>query len=195
VPTDRLSPVRLARSFGLPVPPDHAFRVMTDAEQLADAVPEATLTAWDGTTFTAEVRLRVGLLPLVGHGSGRITDRDVRARRAVVEVSRRDGTPVGEVTITVAPDGAASTVTLLADLRPPSAGGRLGRSVAVDVGNRMVDRTGAALAARLGSGPPPEPDRAERGRVRAALGNAAVLPAAIALVVARRLLGTDRRGR
>lgn len=187
VPTDRLSTVRLTRSFALPVPPDDAFRVMIDAEQVAAAAPGATLTSWDGTSFTAEVRLRVGLLPVVGNGSGRITARDARARTAVVEVGGRDGTPVAEVTITVGPGDDGSTVTLLAELRTP-AGGRFGRSVATEVGNRMVDRTGTALADRLSAGPAVPPAQAPRG-LRSMLGDAVVLPAALVLVVARRVLG------
>lgn len=165
--------VRLDRSFRLPVPPDHAYAVLTDAPQVAGVVPGATLTRWDGTTFDATVRLRLGLVPVVGHGAGRITLRDPRTRRVAVEVTTHRGRWVADVTAEVTgsgtasgaangvgsgagsgvgsstASGAGSVVHVVADLRVPAVAGRIGRSLVTDIGNRMADRASAALAARL----------------------------------------------
>ena len=142
--------IRLAGSFRLPVPPDRAFAVVTDAELVAAVVPGVALARWDGTAFAASVRLRVGPLALAGRGAGRFRRRDRRARNAVVEVARHDGLQVGTVTITVRPDGEHSAVAVRADLLAPRAGGRIGRAMVADLGHRMLTRAGAALAADLG---------------------------------------------
>ena len=141
--------VRLARSFVLPVPPDRAFAVVTDAPRVAAVVSGATLTRWDGTSFDATVRLRLGLLPLVGHGTGRLVERDPAARRATVEVFTARGRWVAEVAARVLPDADGSRVDMVADLRVPAVAGRIGRTLVADVGNRMVDQASAALAAEL----------------------------------------------
>jgi len=188
--------VQLARSFRLPAPPDRVFAVLTDAEQMVDVVPGATLTSWDGVSFAATVRLRIGPVGLVGQGVGRLRTRDARARRAVVEVTSRDGDEVGTVTITVTPAGAEhSTVAVHADLRAPRAGGRLGRSVVTDVGNRMVHRASTALAARLGDAER-VPAAADGSRVMRlprlvlpAVAGAATVTAGITVAVVRRVLG------
>lgn len=201
--------VQLARSFNLPVPPDHAFAVVTDAEQIVDAVPGAALTSWDGDSFAATVRLRLGLVPLVGHGTGRLRTRNSGLRHAVVEVARRDGTSIGTVTITVSPDGEHSRVMVLVDVRAPRAAGRIGRSIVVDVGDRMFAQASTALASKLAGEPVPEPApvpefaqapelapaaaagaHQPRSLPRAALavlGEAATVGAGITLAVLRRL--------
>jgi len=142
------------------------------------------------------VRLRIGPVGLVGQGVGRLRTRDARARRAVVEVTSRDGDEVGTVTITVTPAGAEhSTVAVHADLRAPRAGGRLGRSVVTDVGNRMVHRASTALAARLGDAER-VPAAADGSRVMRlprlvlpAVAGAATVTAGITVAVVRRVLG------
>jgi carbon-monoxide dehydrogenase small subunit len=144
--------VRLARSFVLPVPPDRAFAVLTDAPRLATVVPGATLTRWDGTSFDATARIRLGLLPLVGHGAGRIVERDPVAHRVVVDVCTARGRWVAEVVAVVMAEHAGartSRVDVVADLRVPTVAGRLGRSLVTDIGNRMVDQASAALIAEL----------------------------------------------
>jgi uncharacterized protein len=142
--------VRLARSFVLPVPPERAFAVMTDAPRLAAVTPGATLTRWDGTTFDATVRLRLGPLPVVGHGAGTLVERDPAARRAVVEVFTARGRWVAAVAAVIVPDaGASSRVDVAADLRVPTVAGRMGRALVTEIGNRMVDQASAALIAQL----------------------------------------------
>jgi carbon monoxide dehydrogenase subunit G len=199
--------VRLARSFDLPVPADHAFAVLTDAEQVVDVVPGATLRSWDGETFVATVRLGMGPLPLVGHGTGRLVVRDARARRTVVQVARRDGVPVGTVTITVTPDGAGSSVVAVhADLLAPRAGSRVGRALVTDVGHRMFRLASAELAARLGGRPASAADAADGSPTRRlphvaraprlvlpAVAGAATVTAGVTLAVVRRVLGHPRR--
>jgi len=184
--------LQLVRSFSLPVPPDHAFGVMTDAELLADVVPGTTLHHWDGTSFTASVRLRLGMLPVVGHGTGRIAVRDAKRRHAVIEVASRDGVLVAAVTVTV---DEHSTVVLLADLLVPPAAGRVGRSVVTELGNRMFAQASTTLVARLHGQPPPAaaggrlgvPRSVTRalGRPGAAVADAAVATAGVAVAVVR----------
>jgi uncharacterized protein len=190
--------LRIERDIALPAPPWRAFEVLTDAHEVVAAVPGATLTSWDGTAFEATVRVRLGLVPVVARGHGRLVSRDPAAARALVEITRRDGAPVAEVTLHVRADsgGAASVAVLRADVRLPAVAGRFGRSVATDLGHRMVDAAATALAARLAD-EDAVPAGASPGLVARLPGMAvaaAEVGAGITLAVARRLLGR-RRGR
>lgn len=151
-PLNAVRTVRLDRTFTLPVPPDEAFAVLGDARQLAAVVPGATLTRWDGNSFDATVRLRVGLLPLVGHGVGRIVRRDAAAARMVVEVARRGGPRIAVVALTVAAQQEHSRVRVLAELAAPAAGSRIGRSLVAQLGDRILTQASVALAASLAQG-------------------------------------------
>lgn len=187
--------LRIERDIALPVPPSRALEVLTDAREVVAVVPGATLTSWDGTAFEATVRVRVGLIPMVARGRGRLVSRDPSAGRALVEVTRRDGTPVAEVTLQVRPDDAGSLALVCADVRLPAVAGRFGRSVATDLGNRMVDDAATALAARL-TGEAAAPVGTSPGLVSRLPGMAmaaAEVGAGITLAVARRLLGRSRR--
>lgn len=187
--------MRIERDFGLPVPPDRAFEALTDAREIAAVVPGATLTSWDGTTFEAAIRVRLGPLPVVARGRGRLVTRDPAARRALVEATRRDGSRVAEIDVAVRPDAhGMSRVRLGADVRMPPAAGRLGRSLASDVGNRVLDEAIAALTARLAGEVAPA-GAAGAGLVSRLPGlalSAAEVGAGVTLAVVRRVLGRGR---
>ncbi|HEY0637792.1 MAG TPA: SRPBCC family protein [Pseudonocardiaceae bacterium] len=182
--------VRLDRAFTLPVGPDRAFEVLTDAAQVAAAVPGAALASWDGTTFHASVRLRLGLLPVVGHGVGRMELRDPERKLVRVEVNRRDGEWVASVALAVRPgEDGDSLVRVRADLRAPSTGGRIARSMVAEVGARMVTSASAALATSLGDEAPDPAATAAKAPEHTGLAGAVEVAAGVTLGVVRGLFG------
>ena len=73
--------MRLEQSFEVPVPVEQAWGVLLDVERIAPCMPGATLTSFDGTGFTGNVKVKLGPVSLAYKGSGRFTERDVAARR------------------------------------------------------------------------------------------------------------------
>ena len=69
--------MRLEQSFEVPVPVAQAWGVLLDLERIAPCMPGATLTSFDGTGFTGNVKVKLGPVSLAYKGSGRFTERDV----------------------------------------------------------------------------------------------------------------------
>lgn len=148
--------VRLTRVIPLPTAADDAYARLLDLEQVAAAVPGTTLTSWDGTDFAATIRLRLGPLPVVGHGRGGFTRRDPESRRATLVVDRLDGARVATVLMAIRADpgvDAACEVAVRADVMAPALGGRVGRVLVREVADRMLDRSTEVFVAALSGTP------------------------------------------
>ena len=80
--------MRLEQSFEVPVPVAQAWGVLLDVERIAPCMPGATLTGFEGDSFTGLVRVKLGPVSLSYKGSGRFTERHEAARSLVNFMAR-----------------------------------------------------------------------------------------------------------
>jgi carbon monoxide dehydrogenase subunit G len=178
--------MQLEYSFTVPVPVARAWEVLLDLERVAPCVPGATLTSYDGETFTGTVRVKLGPVSLTYQGKGRFVSRDEQAGRVVIEASGRDargaGTAATTATMTLRPteDQASTVVDVVADLSVTGRPAQFGRGMIAEVGGKLVGQFADCLAARLAGSPPATdaPSAAAGGQAVPAAGPAAPTPAA-----------------
>ena len=87
--------MRLEQSFEVPVPVAQAWSVLLDVERIAPCMPGATLTGFDGTTFTGLVKVKLGPVSLAYKGTGRFAERDEPGKRVVIVASGQDSRGAG----------------------------------------------------------------------------------------------------
>jgi uncharacterized protein len=153
--------MRLDHSFTVPVPVDEAWKVLLDLPMVAPCLPGATLSEYDGETFTGTVKVKLGPITLEYKGMGRFVERDEAAHRAVIEASGRDsrspGTARATITTTLTRDGDATRVEVATDLTVTGRPAQFGRGMLNDVGARLIGDFADCLAERLGEAGATEP--------------------------------------
>jgi carbon monoxide dehydrogenase subunit G len=189
--------MQLQHSFTVPVGIEDAWKVLLDVETIAPCMPGATLGEVDGDDFTGTVKVRLGPISLTYKGKARFAEKDVAARRAVIEAAGKDargsGTAKATVTTVLTEETPTSTrVVVDTDLNITGKPAQFGRGVMVDVGNKLIGQFAECLEAKIAAGelqvstvdgaaPPAAPDVAGPAvvsGVAAAVGAAAAGPAA-----------------
>lgn len=157
--------MRLEHAFTVPVPVDHAWRILLDLPTVAPCMPGATLTSYDGTEFTGTVKVKVGPISLTYKGKGRVVERDETSRRAVVEASGREsrgaGTAKATVTATLHPEDQSTRVAVATDLAITGRPAQFGRGMMADVGARLIGQFADCLAGKLERGEVSSTDRVD----------------------------------
>jgi carbon monoxide dehydrogenase subunit G len=162
--------MQLEHSFTVPVGVEDAWKVLLDVEKIAPCMPGATLGEVDGDEFTGTVKVKLGPIGLTYKGKARFSEKNVAARRAVIEASGKDargsGTAKATVTTVLEEESPNSTrVIVQTDLNITGKPAQFGRGVMADVGNKLIGQFADCLEAKLAAG---ELD------VAAAAGNGAV---------------------
>ncbi|MBB5164158.1 carbon monoxide dehydrogenase subunit G [Mycobacterium sp. AZCC_0083] len=137
----------------MPAPIDMVWQALLDPERVAPCVPGATLTGVDGDSFTGTVKVKVGPIVLLYKGTGRFTEHDEQARRAVLKAAAKDtrgnGTVNATVTITLIGDGDHTTGTVATDLSITGKPAQFGRGMIADVGGKIIEQFAACLSDKL----------------------------------------------
>jgi carbon monoxide dehydrogenase subunit G len=164
--------MEIPSEFELDLPPDEAYALLLDLEQVAPCMPGATLGGEreDGAR-QLDVTVRLGPMKFVYGGTVKIAERDDDARRAVLEgaaqESRGQGSASARITMTVSPtDAGGSRVDSVAVLDLTGRAAQTGRGIVEDVSRRMVGQMAACLAAKTASAtaaPAPAADGAPAG--------------------------------
>lgn len=147
--------MRLEHHFTVPAPVEDTWRNLLDLELVASCFPGATLTSASGDEFAGTVKVRLGPISLQYTGSGKFTETDEAAHRAVIEAAGRDsrgsGTASATVTLTVAGEGAGSGVTVGTDLSITGRPAQMGRGLISDVGNKLTKEFADCVAGKIGT--------------------------------------------
>src|SRR5215469_5462132 len=177
--------MELEHSFTIPVPPEQAWQVLLDVEQVAPCMPGATVDAVDGDQIKGRIKVKVGPVSLTYAGTAHFTERDEQARSVTLKASgketRGSGTATATVRSTLQGEGDGQTrVVVHTTMSVTGRPAQFGRGVMTEVGGRIIERFAANLAAQLAGGSLPEASLATGNGARpgaAAPGPAAPGPA------------------
>ena len=149
--------MELEHSFTIPVPPEQAWQVLLDVEQVAPCMPGATVDSVDGDVIKGRIKVKVGPVSLTYSGSARFTERDEQARSVTLEASgketRGSGTASATVRSTLHDEGGGQTrVVVHTTMSVTGRPAQFGRGVMAEVSGRIIERFAANLAAQLAGG-------------------------------------------
>jgi len=171
--------MQITNEFSIGLPPDRAYALLLDLEQVTPCMPGAELgEAREDGSHTVKVTVKLGPMRFVYDGSVAITEKDDAARRAVMvgqaRESRGQGSAKATIAMTVAADGAASNVSAVADVELTGRAAQMGRGVVEDVAKKMMADMARCLELRFAQpetpaapAPPPAAPAAEAKPIRA----------------------------
>jgi carbon monoxide dehydrogenase subunit G len=153
--------MELEHSFTVPVPPEQAWQVLLDVEQVAPCMPGATIDSVDGDQIKGRIKVKVGPVSLTYSGTARFTERDEQARSVTLEASGKEtrgaGTAAATVRSTLHDEGNGQTqVVVHTTMSVTGRPAQFGRGVMAEVGGRIIEKFAANLAAQLAGGSPPQ---------------------------------------
>ena len=147
--------MKLEHQFTVPASVEETWAAFNDPEVVAPCFPGATLISVDGDQFTGSAKIKLGPIAMQYNGTGTYVQRDVQARRAVIEAMGRDkrgnGTASATVTAQLSADGDGTAVHVTTDLAVTGKPAQFGRGVMQDVSDKLLLQFVACLQAKLGS--------------------------------------------
>ncbi|MEY4130913.1 MAG: hypothetical protein RLZZ31_1037 [Actinomycetota bacterium] len=136
--------MELINTFSVSVPPEVAWKVLTDVERIAPCLPGAQLQEIEGDEFRGVVKVKVGPIQAQYKGKAVFVQRDDAAMKAVLEASGRDtrGQGNASATITAQLESAAggTQVTVTTDLTVTGKVAQFGRGVLADVSAKILSQ-------------------------------------------------------
>jgi uncharacterized protein len=146
--------MQLENSFTIDAPIEKAWEALNTPETIAPCFPGATLTEYEGDTFSGTVKVKLGPISLTYKGKGVYKERDDAAHRVVIDASGRDsrgnGTAEATVTGTMTADGPDKTsVTMVTDMKITGRPAQFGRGVISDVADKIIGQFASCVATKL----------------------------------------------
>jgi carbon monoxide dehydrogenase subunit G len=137
--------MKLTNEVHIAQDPAAVFATLLDVERVAGCMPGSKLTGRvDDSTYSGEVKVKVGPLGVSYTGTVKFLSVDSSARVAVLKASGREqhgqGNADAHVTARVLPDGAGSRVAIETDLMIRGKVAQFGRGVIGEVSQRLIDQ-------------------------------------------------------
>ena len=158
--------MQLENSFTIDAPIEKAWEALNTPQTIAPCFPGATLTEYEGDSFSGTVKVKLGPISLTYKGKGVYKERDDAAHRVVIDASGRDsrgnGTAEATVVGTMTADGPDKTaVTMVTDMKITGRPAQFGRGVISDVADKIIGQFASCVASKLQGGEAPESAAAE----------------------------------
>jgi carbon monoxide dehydrogenase subunit G len=169
--------------------------VLLDFERIAPCMPGAELQEVEGDEYRGVVKVKVGPISAQYKGVAKLVEVDEGAHRAVIDAQGRDtrgqGNAKALITMSLAPDGDGTEVSIDNDVTVTGKVAQFGRGVMADVSTKLLAQFVECLESRvLGSASPPADSAESREAAPVDLLRTAgapvlkrLVPAALALVV------------
>ncbi|MFZ5848512.1 MAG: SRPBCC family protein [Actinomycetota bacterium] len=145
--------MELQHSFTVPAPVGEAWDLLLDVERIVPALPGASLTSFEGDSFTGQVKVKIGAIQMAYKGQGKFTERDEDARRMVMTAAGRDtkgaGTATAMITCTLTDQDGSTRVDVTTDLVLTGRPAQFGRGLLNDVGSKIIDQFAANIGTAL----------------------------------------------
>jgi carbon monoxide dehydrogenase subunit G len=137
--------MKLTNEVHIAQDPAAVFATLLDVERVAGCMPGSKLTGRvDDSTYSGEVKVKVGPLGVSYTGTVKFLSVDSAARVAVLKASGREqhgqGNADAHVTARVLPDGDGSKVAIETDLMIRGKVAQFGRGVIGEVSQRLIDQ-------------------------------------------------------
>jgi carbon monoxide dehydrogenase subunit G len=137
--------MKLTNEVHIAQDPATVFETLLDVERVAGCMPGSKLTGRvDDSTYSGEVKVKVGPLGVSYTGTVKFLSVDSAARVAVLKASGREqhgqGNADAHVTARVLPDGEGSKVAIETDLMIRGKVAQFGRGVIGEVSQRLIDQ-------------------------------------------------------
>ncbi len=143
----------LTHTFTVPLGVEETWSHFNDIGSLAECFPGATLTEFDGDSFSGSCKVKLGPIALVYNGSGRFVEKDEEAHRFVVDAKGKDkrgnGTAGAHVTLSMEETDGSTEVTVVTDLAITGKPAQFGRGVMQDVSDKLLGQFVACLEERF----------------------------------------------
>jgi uncharacterized protein len=134
--------MRIEDRFRVSVPVEEAWRVLLDLERIAPCMPGAELQEVEGDEYRGIVKVKVGPITAQYKGAARLDEVDDASHRAVIKAQGRDtrgqGNASATITISLAPDGDATDVSVDNDVTITGKVAQFGRGVMADVSSKLL---------------------------------------------------------
>jgi carbon monoxide dehydrogenase subunit G len=153
--------VQVSHEFSIRLPPEQAYRLLLDLEQVTPCMPGAQLGSerQDGSRAVT-VTVKLGPMRFVYDGTVSVSEQNETARRAVLFASAREtrgqGSAQATITMAVTGEGEASEVSAVAEIELTGRAAQMGRGVVDDVAKQMIADMAACLTRRFVAPEAPE---------------------------------------
>jgi hypothetical protein len=136
--------MELTNEFRVERPVDEAWKVLTDVERIAPALPGAQLQEIEGDEYRGIVKVKVGPITAQYKGKATFVEKDDTNHRAVLKAEGRDtkgqGNASALITATLDPDGAGTKVKVHTDLTVTGKVAQFGRGIMADVSTKLLNQ-------------------------------------------------------
>ncbi|KRF14519.1 SRPBCC family protein [Nocardioides sp. Soil796] len=155
--------MQLTHEFTVPASRAETWAAFNDIESVAGCFPGATVTSFEGDTFTGSCKVKLGPIALVYNGSGSFTEKDESAGvmkiKAMGKDKRGNGTAGADVVATMSEAGPGETrVEVVTDLNITGKPAQFGRGVIQDISDKLLGQFVDCLKTKVGGTPEPDAD-------------------------------------
>jgi uncharacterized protein len=146
--------MRIENAFEVPGPPKQAWELLNDLSRVVPCLPGAELTEIvDQDTFKVTFHIKLGAISLTFGTDLKRAEADAAAGRVVISASARElkgrGGARGTITAQLSEQGTGTRVEIVTQLSLQGGVAQYGRSIVVDVAERLTKQFAARLAEQL----------------------------------------------